>query len=97
VREALEITVDRDTVTSQGIDYLTGNDDEMDSLWDDDLENYIDDCILCELPEQYRSYFDRESWKSDARHDGRGHSLNRYDGGEDSQTVEGEEIYIYRQ
>lgn len=64
-------------------EYLVVTDSEADDLWDLDLENYIDDCILYELPEQYRSYFDRERWKADARIDGRGHSLNRYDGSED--------------
>ena len=98
VREALEITVDGNNVTCQGVDYLAGNDDVMNTAWDDDLENYIDDCLLCEIKDEtLKNYFDRDAWKKDAKGDGRGHSLNRYDGGEDCQTVEGEEIYIYKQ
>ncbi len=98
VREALEITVDRNRVTCQGVEYLAGNDEDMDTLWDEELENYIDDCLLCEIKDEHlKKYFDHEAWKKDARYDGRGHSLNRYDGGEDVQTVESEEIYIYRQ
>lgn len=73
-------------------EYLVCTDSEADDLWDEDLENYIDECILHELPEAYRNYFDREDWKSDARMDGRGHSLNRYDGNE--YEVDG--FYIYQ-
>lgn len=41
-------------------------------------------------------YFDNEAWKADARHDGRGHSLNRYNGHEDKETVNLDTFYIYR-
>jgi hypothetical protein len=78
-------------------EYLVVTDDEGDEYWNEDLENYIDECILPELPEQYHNYFDSESWKADARYDGRGHSLNRYDGTEYEEEVEGETYYIYRQ
>lgn len=77
--------------------YLVVTDDEADELWDEDLENYIEECILHELPEQYQGYFDNEKFKRDARIDGRAHSLNRYDGGEEFITVDNQEFYIYRQ
>jgi predicted GTPase len=57
-------------------EYLVLTDDEADAKWDEELENYIDECILSELPEKYQPYFDRESWKRDAKFDGRGHSLS---------------------
>jgi hypothetical protein len=44
-------------------------DSEADERREQDLDNYIDDCILYQLPEQYRNYFDSESWKYDARMD----------------------------
>lgn len=66
-------------------EYLVVTDSEADELWDEDLENYIDDCL--EIPESIKPYFDREAWKSDARHDGRAHSLSGYDGNEDEITV----------
>ena len=83
-------------------EYLVVTDDEADELWDEDLENYIEECILPELNERYQQYFDNEAWKVDARYDGRGHSLNRYDGNEDEETVYNENgvketYYIYRQ
>ena len=69
-------------------EYLVVTDDEANDLWDAYLENYIDRIfILPQLPEQYRFYFDREAWKSDAKQGGRAHSLNRYDGSEDEITV----------
>lgn len=88
-------------------DYLVLTDDEADQMWDEYLENYIDDCILPELPEQYRCYFDNESFKDDARTDGRGHSLASYDGVEKEVSIkdmeqeseidlEQTEFFIYR-
>ncbi len=80
--------------TVQGVDYLAGTDEEMDEAWDEDLENYIDECL--EIPESVGKYFDREAWKEDARVDGRGHSLNRYDGGELYITLQGVDYFAYR-
>jgi len=92
--------------------YLVVTDQEADDLWDEDLENYIDEYILGsgDMPEVAKSYFDREAWKRTARTDGRAHSLNRYDGDEECVRVSGivwdgeepelnddEYLYIYRQ
>ncbi len=76
--------------------YLILTDDEADEKWDESLQNYIDECILPEIPESYRTYFDEEKWKDDAKHDGRGHSLASYDGHENSEIVEGETFYIFK-
>lgn len=79
-------------------DYLILTDEEADEKWDESLEDYIDCCILPELPEQYRRYFDCESFKFDAKFDGRGHSLASYDGEENEEYVEEfrQTFYIYR-
>lgn len=79
-------------------DYLILTDEEAYEKWDEALDNYIDDCILPELPEYYRYYFDRESFKFDAKMDGRGHSLAPYDGEENEEYVEEfrQTFYIYR-
>jgi hypothetical protein len=77
-------------------EFLVVTDDEADELWDEDLENYLDECVVCELPENLQHYFDRDAWKRDARIDGRAHSLSWYDGNEDCVTVDGTEYYIYR-
>jgi hypothetical protein len=80
--------------TVQGVDYLAGNDAEMDEVWNEYLENYIDECL--EIPKEMGRYFDREAWKSDARMDGRGHSLNSYDGGEEEIKVNETYYYMYK-
>lgn len=95
----LEYEIDQNDkmLTYDGEEYLVVTDEEADDLWEDELDYYIDELILPELHKNYRNYFDRESWKSDARYDGRAHCLNRYDGGEDVETVNETDYYIYRQ
>jgi len=74
-------------------EYAIGTDSEADEAWNVSLDSYLDDCgVLDSIPENLRSYFDREKWKRDARYDGRGHSLSSYDGNEDEQ----DEFFIYR-
>jgi hypothetical protein len=84
--------------------YIVATDDEADDLWDARLDSYVDE-ILEEFPKAYRAYFDREAWKKDAKHDGRGLSLNIYDGNEESVDIvdytanggkSGTTFYIYR-
>lgn len=72
--------------------------DEADAAWDAALDSYLDDCVLPEVPENVRNYFDGEKWKRDARHDGRAHALGTYDGDEHEATdpVSGETFVIYR-
>ena len=88
---------DENVFTYHKQEYLVVTDDEADELWEQELDNYIDEYILSELPEQYHFYFDSEKWKDDAKMDGRGHSLNRYDGNEDYETINDVDYYIYRQ
>lgn len=78
-----------------GILYLVCTDTEADDLWDKDLESYIDDYL--EIPKEIKKYFDKEAWKEDAKIDGRGHSLGRYDGYENEEKVNGTYYYIYKQ
>jgi hypothetical protein len=64
-------------------EYVVGTDDEADEAWDQALDSYLDDTgLLDSIPENLRNYFDRDAWKRDARHDGRGHALALYDGDE---------------
>jgi hypothetical protein len=83
------------TVVSHGrAEYAVGTDSEADEAWDQSLDSYLDDCgVLDAIPENLRWYFDRDAWKSDARHDGRGHSLASYDGDE-MELIDG--FYAYR-
>ena len=68
--------------TEDGKEYAVGDDKEADDAWEESLDDYIDECILPEIPEQYQFYFDDKRWKNDAKMDGRGHSLAVYDGDE---------------
>ena len=72
-------------------------DSEADDEWELKLEQYVDDCILQELPKQYRPYFDSEAWKQDAKYNGRGTTLSSYNNQEIEQTVNGTTYYLYRQ
>jgi hypothetical protein len=80
-------------------EYSVGTDDEADSAWDQELDNYIEECIEPEVEKvavgNLSAYikFDSEMWKRDARMDGRGHALSRYDG--DEIELEGD-LYAYR-
>lgn len=80
--------------TAAGRKYWVLTDEEADEAWNEDMDNYIDECL--ELPEQIEPYFDRERWKDDAKMDGRAHSLARYDGIEHSENVNEHTYYIYR-
>ena len=91
-----DVTIYGNRATVQGVDYLCGDDDEMDEEHEADLNNYLEECVLSELPDVAQRYFDRKGWIEDAKQDGRGHSLNRYDGGEEKADVNGTTYYAYR-
>ena len=78
-------------------DWLVCTDSEADDKWEEELDHYIEECIYPTLEGTLRNYFDEEKWKRDARYDGRGHSLARYDGEECEQEIEGTTYYLYRQ
>ena len=77
-------------------EYRVLTDSEADDANDENIESYIDECILPELPERYRFYFDNEAFKKDARMDGRGHNLASYDGNEEEVKVDETYYFIYR-
>lgn len=78
-------------------DYEVFTDMEADNRLEEELDNYLQECIYPDLPENMRYYFDDNSWKSDARYDGRGHCISRYDGEEHYEEVDRVTYYIYRQ
>lgn len=94
--ELTESKHDEKTIEYGNQEYLVVTDSEADELWEESLDNYIDECITPELPEVFRCYFDNEGWKRDARMDGRAHSLSSYDGEENEETIDGDTYYIYR-
>ena len=92
-----ETTYNDNCFEAEGKEWLVVTDSEADQLWDDAMDNYLDECVLSELPSNVQNYFDTESWKEDAKMDGRGHSLNHWDGCEYYEEVDGETYYIYQQ
>lgn len=94
ISEIEGVTYDDTVFEAEGRTYLVVTDVEADDLWDKDLDNYIDDCL--EIPAQIEPYFDRDAWKRDAKMDGRGHSLGRYDGNEHFAKGVDETYFIYR-
>lgn len=69
-------------------EYAVGTDEEADEAWEQELDNYIEECIQPEIDKldigSLSAYvkFDDEMWKHDAKMDGRGHAIARYDGDE---------------
>ena len=100
----LEVTNELDSIVNEydncysyyREEYLVLTDDEADDMEDNNLDNYINECIMPEIPEHLQNYFDEVAWKRDARMDGRGHIISTYDGCEYEETVDGTTYYIYR-
>ena len=92
LEEVSETTYSSDNFDADGAEYMVLTDNEADVAWEESLDSYLEEYVISELHESMVHYFDREAWKRDARFDGRGHSLNHYDGTEEEQDGN----YIYR-
>lgn len=77
-------------------EFTVFTDEEADAEWEQYLESYIEDCVIGEIPEQYRMWFDTEGFMEHLKTDGRGHSLNGWDGQEHEYEIDGETYYIYK-
>lgn len=97
VKDIETIEEDRYKITVCGIEYLCGDDYEMDEEYEAYLVNYIDECVLREIPECYRQYFDTDKFIADCSYDGRANELNRWDGSELEYTLGDDTFYAYRQ
>lgn len=97
IEDLKESSWDENIIEYGSEEYEVLTDEEADERWEDELQNYLEECVLPELPDNLQYYFDEEKWKRDARFDGRGHCLSRYDGNEEEITIEDETFYIYRQ
>lgn len=96
-KEIIKSKYDDNIFEYESEEYLVVTDDEADDLWEAELDHYLEEIIYPELSGNLAQYFDDEKWKHDARFDGRGHALNRYDASEDSEDIDGVEYFIYRQ
>ena len=68
---------------SDAEEYSVMDEDSAGEMFQDMLDQYIEDCILSEIPEHLHYYFDFDSFKSDVEiNDGRGPTMAPYDGHE---------------
>jgi hypothetical protein len=102
----LDLTIeDIDTIEEEGdnrfsiggMEYLCGTGEEMDVLWDKELDRCLEEIVYPDLPDYMQIYFDDEAWKRDARIDGRAHILNRYDGSELKYKLNDVWYFAYKQ
>lgn len=91
-KKEIEQGYDEDTFEYFGSEYKVYTDSEADDAFENYIDQYIDDCVLHEIPESYRQYFDRQAFTKDCEYDGRGHFLAGYDGVENEQDG----YYIYQ-
>ena len=82
-----------DVISVGSADYRVLDENERDVAWDESLENYLDECVKgSDGP-----YYDRESWKHDARIDGAGQSLACYDSEENEYRTDSDNWwFLYR-
>lgn len=84
-----------DADSAIGRDYKVFTDDEAQKEFDENVELSVG-CVMSEIPEHLRQYFDKDSYISDNYND-RGTELSYYDGCEYTESVNGTTYYIYRQ
>ena len=84
------------SIEYEGAEYAIMTDYEADTAYNEAVDSYIDECVLEELPERYRGYFNYESFKRDVLMDGRGYWLAPYDDSENEELVRDTWFYIYR-
>ena len=75
-----------DVYRCDGEEYLVLTDSEAEQEYDQQLDQYIEECIMPEIPSHLQNYFDEDAWKQDAS----------YDGYENLEEVEGTDYYLYR-
>jgi hypothetical protein len=69
--------------------YRVLTDDEADEAASESVRSYVEDCVLEEIPEQYRMWFDTDGFvKHCVKEDGRAHSIATYDSEENSVDID---------
>ena len=81
------------SVELDGMEFRLISDDSIERIHADEIQEYVDDCILNDCPETLQRYFDYDSFIRDCRiGDGYGHHFSSYDGSE----VNAASYYIFR-
>ncbi|KKL12388.1 hypothetical protein LCGC14_2536270, partial [marine sediment metagenome] len=74
---------DENVIAYGGQDYLVLDDTEADARAEESLQDLWNDCYASTIPDHLEHYIDEKGWIEDAiNNDGRGHTLNSYDGNE---------------
>jgi len=94
--EVADLDWDESEKAIDDCDYYVYTEEQADEAFEEAIDNYIDDCVLSEIPPHYRNYFNRDAFMKDCLMDGKGHTLATYDGEELYTTVLDTEYYIYR-
>ena len=68
---------------------------DIDDAFKEYAEQYADDCILPEMPEHTRRFFDMDKFVEESEHDGYG-IMSSYDGNYEEFTVNDVTYYIFR-
>jgi hypothetical protein len=93
----MELTGDNwdDAESAIYVDYKVLTDSEANEENNYCMDNYIDDCVLPQIPSHLHMYFDIESFKEDMSSD-RGSNIAAADGEENEITINETTYYIYK-
>jgi hypothetical protein len=99
--DSLEVKEDCNVsfITIGGRQYIVADDSRAEAYARKYLEEGADELMgIDDLPEIMKEYIDIDRWVNDCIScDGLGHTLNKYDGREDCQSVNGDYYNLYRQ
>ena len=85
------------SVIEQGnAEYAVISDDNVEIAFDNAIDDYVDEFVLPKIPAAYSRYFDLEAFTKDCHHDGLGHTLSSYDGGDNEVTIDGKLWHVFR-
>lgn len=76
--------------------YAVIESDDIEGVFAKHIEAFVDDCVLPDIPEAYRNYFDTEKYTRDVEaNDGYG-GMATYDGNDNEVVVDGKYYHIFR-
>lgn len=96
ILETERASEDGRTFEAVGHDWMVLTDTEADNAFDEEVENYVDDCM--DIPSNIMPYFDMDAYKKDVMMaEGRGRLLASYDGEEREEYGTTKELlFIYK-
>lgn len=69
-------------IDGEAQEYRVIKEESIERIFEEYIEQLVDDCYLPDLPQPLQQYFDYEKFTNDCAMDGYGHHLNGYDGAE---------------